>query len=166
MTGMYGPEHRALQDRFDTRRLADNVERRVVEADISDFHRDFIEACDMFWLASIDHQGRPTVSYKGGDPGFVRVLDDRTVAFPSFDGNGMFYSMGNIAGNDQVGMLFTNFEKPYRLRVQGTATIDGNDPRWAHGLNSPDLWERRQEAVHASGARLSGCGQGYVRCAM
>lgn len=128
MTTLYGPNHRDLQDRFDTRRLADNVERRVVEPAISDFHRGFIEARDMFWLATVDHRGRPTVSYKGGDPGFVRMLDDTTLAFPSFDGNGMFYSMGNIAGNDQVGLLFTDFETPYRLRIQGTATIDDNDP--------------------------------------
>lgn len=128
MPTLYGPNHRAYQDQFDTRRLADNVERRVVEPIINDFHRDFIEARDMFWLATVDHQGRPTVSYKGGDPGFVRVLDEVTLAFPSYDGNGMFYSMGNIAGNDQVGLLFTNFEKPYRLRIQGTATIDEHDP--------------------------------------
>jgi predicted pyridoxine 5'-phosphate oxidase superfamily flavin-nucleotide-binding protein len=128
MSTLYGPHHRAYQDQFDTRRLADNVERRVVEPVINDFHRDFIEARDMFWLATVDHQGRPTVSYKGGDTGFVCVLDEVTLAFPSFDGNGMFYSMGNIAGNGQVGLLFTDFEKPYRLRIQGTATIDENDP--------------------------------------
>lgn len=128
MNEFYGPEHRSFQDRFDTRRLADNVERRVVEDFISDFHRDFIEARDMFWLASVDHRGRPTVSYKGGDPGFVRVLDEKTLAFPCYDGNGMFYSMGNIAGNAQVGLLFTDFERPYRLRIQGAARIDENDP--------------------------------------
>jgi len=55
---------------------------------------------------TIDHHGRPTVSYKGGDPGFVRVLDGKTVALPCYDGNGMFYSMGNLLGNPQVGMLF------------------------------------------------------------
>jgi len=82
----------------------------------------------MFFLSTIDHQGRPTVSYKGGDPGFVRVLDSKSVAFPCYDGNGMFYSMGNLLGNPQVGMLFVNFEKPHRLRLQGTASIDDNDP--------------------------------------
>ena len=96
MSSIYGPEHRILQDTFDSRRLADNVERRVVEKSINKFHRDFIEARDMFWLATVDHQGRPTVSYKGGAPGFVRVVDQTTIAFPSYDGNGMFYSMGNI----------------------------------------------------------------------
>src|SRR5262245_36935963 len=82
----------------------------------------------MFWLASIDHQGRPTVSYKGGDVGFVRVLDNRTIAFPCYDGNGMFYSMGNVAGNDKVGLLFVDFEHPHRLRVQGIARIADDDP--------------------------------------
>src|SRR5262245_27081748 len=128
MSRLYGPVHRSLQDRFDTRRLADNVERRVVLTKIPPEHKTFIESRDMFWLATIDHQGRPTVSYKGGDPGFVRVLDETTLAFPCYDGNGMFYSMGNLLGNAQVGMLFVNFEKPHRLRVQGTASVDNNDP--------------------------------------
>ncbi len=127
MSRIHGPEHRTLQDRFDTRRLADNVERRVVQSEIGERAKAFIEASDMFWLASIDHQGRPTVSYKGGDPGFVRVLDRTTLAFPSYDGNGMYYSMGNIAGNANVGLLFVDFERPYRLRVQGVASIDDGD---------------------------------------
>jgi predicted pyridoxine 5'-phosphate oxidase superfamily flavin-nucleotide-binding protein len=127
MSRIYGPVHRLLQDRFDTRRLADSVEKRVVLTEIPLEHKAFIESRDMFFLSTIDHQGRPTVSYKGGDPGFVRVLDDKTVAFPCYDGNGMFYSMGNLLGNGQVGMLFVNFEKPHRLRLQGTASVDDND---------------------------------------
>ena len=123
MSRLYGPIHRSLQDRFDTRRLADNVETRVVLTEIPSEHKQFIESRDMFFLSTIDHQGRPTVSYKGGDPGFVRVLDSKTVAFPCYDGNGMFYSMGNL-----LGMLFVNFEKPHRLRLQGNASVDDNDP--------------------------------------
>jgi predicted pyridoxine 5'-phosphate oxidase superfamily flavin-nucleotide-binding protein len=91
-------------------------------------HKAFIESRDMFFLSTIDHQGRPTVSYKGGDAGFVRVLDSKTVAFPCYDGNGMFYSMGNLLGSQHVGMLFINFEKPHRLRLQGVASVDDNDP--------------------------------------
>src|SRR5262245_56561137 len=83
-----------LAGRFDTRRLADNVEKRVVLPNIPPEHKSFIESRDMFFLSTVDHQGRPTVSYKGGDPGFVRVLNDNTVAFPCYDGNGMLYSMG------------------------------------------------------------------------
>src|SRR5690242_3439301 len=128
MSRLYGPVHRFLQDRFDTRRLADGVEKRVVLPEIPPEHKAFIESRDMFFLSTIDHQGRPTVSYKGGDPGFVRVLGNKTVAFPCYDGNGMFYSMGNLLGNGQVGMLFVSFEKPHRLRLQGTASVDDNDP--------------------------------------
>jgi uncharacterized protein len=109
------------------RRLADGVEQRIVRTEISAEHRKFIETRDMFWLATIDHQGRPTVSYKGGDPGFVRVLDQTTIAFPCYDGNGMFYSMGNLIGNNKIGMLFVSFERPHRLRVQGIATVRDDD---------------------------------------
>ena len=91
-------------------------------------HKAFIDSRDMFWLATIDHEGRPTVSYKGGEPGFARVLDGTTLAFPCYDGNGMFYSMGNLVGNDKVGLLFLNFERPHRIRVQGIASVDDNDP--------------------------------------
>jgi len=128
MSRLYGARHRELQDRFDTRRLADGVEQRIVKTEIAPEHRAFIESRDMFWLASIDHEGRPTVSYKGGDPGFVRVLDAKTIAFPCYDGNGMFYSMGNLIGNDQVGLLFVSFEQPHRLRVQGVASVRDDDP--------------------------------------
>jgi uncharacterized protein len=128
MSRLYGPMNRSLQDRFDTRRLADNTETRLVRTEIPPEHKAFIESRDMFFLSTIDHQGRPTVSYKGGDPGFVRVVDRKTVAFPCYDGNGMFYSMGNLLGNRNVGMLFISFEKPHRLRLQGIAGVDDNDP--------------------------------------
>ena len=73
-------------------------------------------------------QGRPTVSYKGGDPGFVKVVDPTTLVFPSYDGNGMFFSMGNIQTQSAIGMLFIDFETPHRVRLQGEATVSANDP--------------------------------------
>lgn len=88
----------------------------------------FIESRDCFWLATSDAQGRPNCSYKGGDPGFVRVIDERTVAFPCYNGNGMFLSMGNLRENPHVGMLFMDLEEPDRMRVNGDATILDDDP--------------------------------------
>jgi uncharacterized protein len=128
MSRLYGPTHRALQDRFETRGLADNVEKRLVLTEIPPEHKTFIETRDMFFLSTVDDRGRPTVSFKGGEPGFVRVLDPTTVVFPCYDGNGMFYSMGNLIGNAQIGMLFVNFETPHRLRLQGIASVDDEDP--------------------------------------
>lgn len=128
MSRLYSEPHRTLQDRFDTRRLADRLETFTVQTQIDATARAFIESRDMFFLSTVDSDGRPTVSYKGGDPGFVRVIDDRTIAFPSYDGNGMFLSMGNISGNEQVGLLFIDLEHPHRLRLQGAASIRAEDP--------------------------------------
>ena len=128
MSNFYGAEHRALQDKFDTRRMADLLEGGFVAKEVDDNNKAFIESRDMFFLSTIDPYGNPTVSYKGGDPGFVKVVDSTTIAFPFYDGNGMFYSWGNIATTSKVGMLFIDFKTPNRLRVQGTASVDGNDP--------------------------------------
>ena len=124
---------RSLQDRFDTRALADRIDGLLVADSISEGDRAFIEARDMFFLATADAEGRPTCSYKGGEPGFVRVLDQRTLAFPNYDGNGMYFSTGNMLVNAEVGMLFIDFERGHRTRVEGTASIDPDDallPEW------------------------------------
>ncbi len=124
---IYHEASRDLQDRFDTRRLADRIEERLVRDTIDDDDRAFIEARDMFFLATADEHGAPQCSYKGGDPGFVRVLDERTIAFPCYDGNGMFLSIGNLVANPQVGLLFIDFEGQKRLRLNGIASIDADD---------------------------------------
>jgi uncharacterized protein len=124
---LYHSESRALQDRFDTRRLADRIEERLVHDALDEDDRAFVEARDMFFLATVDSDGRPQCSYKGGDPGFVRVVDERTLAFPSFDGNGMYLSLGNVAETAQVGMLFVDFERARRLRINGLARIALDD---------------------------------------
>ena len=124
----YGDGQRALQQRFQTGRMADLLEQVIVHPEIQEAERAFIEARDMFFLATVDGSGQPTCSYKGGDPGFVRVVDPATLAFPSYDGNGMFLSMGNIRATARVGLLFIDFETPHRLRVQGTAAVREADP--------------------------------------
>jgi predicted pyridoxine 5'-phosphate oxidase superfamily flavin-nucleotide-binding protein len=131
MAFAYHAGSRRLQDKFDTRRLADRLHERFVQRAVIDAgDRAFIERMDMFFLATADAEGRPQCSYKGGDPGFVRVLDERTLAFPNYDGNGMYLSMGNLLVTPHVGMLFIDFtaKAPSRLRVNGVASIDPDDP--------------------------------------
>lgn len=123
MTRLFGDIHRTLQMAFDTRALADRIEAVAVKPEIDESAKAFIESRDMFFLSTIDHMGRPTVSYKGGTQGFVRVIDENALMFPSYDGNGMYLSMGNISGNAEIGMLFIDFEKPFRLRAQGRAEL-------------------------------------------
>jgi len=123
--------NRTLQERFDTRRLADRLEETIVKDHFDPHDKAFIEVLDMFFLATVDQDGHANCSYKGGEPGFVRVLDAHTLAFPNYDGNGMYLSMGNLAQTRQVGMLFINFEQQHRMRVNGEASIDPNDPLMA-----------------------------------
>ncbi len=128
MSSMYHRGQRALQERFDTVPLADRLEAVKVRPALSPQDQAFIAARDMFFLATADAEGRPTCSYKGGDPGFVRVLDAETLAFPCYDGNGMFLSFGNTLVNPNVGLLFVDFEGQRRLRVNGVASIAPADP--------------------------------------
>ena len=131
MSSLYSQEHRDLQTRFGTTKLADFLDTAWVHDTINEDERAFVESRDMFFLSTVDPDGNPTVSYKGGPTGFVRVIDEHTLVFPGFDGNGMFLSMGNIEGQGKVGLLFVDFEKPNRLRVQGTATLSTDDPLMA-----------------------------------
>lgn len=128
MDTLYSCEHRAWQRTFGTEKLADFLDEHHVHEALSEDEQAFVAARDMFFLSTVNPQGEPTVSYKGGAPGFVRVLDDRTLAFPGYDGNGMFLSVGNMSGQGKVGLLFIDFETPNRLRVQGTASVSREDP--------------------------------------
>ena len=127
MSKLFRASHRALQRQFDSERLANRIEERLFREHIDADNKAFIERMDMFFLATADTSGRPNCSYKGGDPGFVRVLDAQTLAFPCYDGNGMFLSMGNLSENPAVGMLFIDFESPKRVRVNGDARIEPAD---------------------------------------
>jgi len=120
---LYTEAHRALQDKFDSIRMADLMENGLVHSEFAPEETAFLESRDMFFLSTVDPHGHPTVSYKGGPVGFVKVKGPSTFVFPSYDGNGMYYSMGNIMAAPHVGLLFIDFETPHRLRVHGEAEI-------------------------------------------
>jgi predicted pyridoxine 5'-phosphate oxidase superfamily flavin-nucleotide-binding protein len=119
---------RQLQDRFDSRRLADRLDEKLGRTAFTGEDREFIESRRLFFLATADADGQPDCSYKGGAPGFVRVTGADELAFPSYDGNGMFRSLGNVLVNPAVALLFIDFERPNRLRVNGRASIADDDP--------------------------------------
>jgi len=144
---MYHAGSRRLQDRFHARQLADRMVERIVHDAFSDDERAFIESRPLFFLATADAEGRPDCSYKGGVPGFVRVVDAHTLAFPSYDGNGMFKSLGNVLTNPQVGLLFIDFESPKRLRVNGRASVELDDPLLAQCEGAQLIVRVRAEAI-------------------
>jgi predicted pyridoxine 5'-phosphate oxidase superfamily flavin-nucleotide-binding protein len=148
MSEIYHPGQRALQERFDSVRLADRLAEVKVRGELGEADIAFILARDMLFLATCDADGQPTCSYKGGDPGFVRALDPRTLAFPCYDGNGMFLSMGNALVNPHVGLLFIDFERGRRLRAEGKARLCFEHPLLAEFPEAQFLLEVRLERVY------------------
>jgi predicted pyridoxine 5'-phosphate oxidase superfamily flavin-nucleotide-binding protein len=136
MDMMYHDGNRLLQDQFDSRRIADRLEI-LAHAEFTAGDTAFIESLPFFFLATADAEGRPDCSFKGGLPGFVRVTGPSELAFPDYDGNGMFKSLGNVVVNANVGLLFIAMgERPQRLRVNGTASLSREDPLLAETVGA------------------------------
>jgi predicted pyridoxine 5'-phosphate oxidase superfamily flavin-nucleotide-binding protein len=134
---MFHDGNRRLQDRFDSRRISDRLEEKLTRTQFTASDKAFIESLPYFFLATADAEGRPDCSYKGGMPGFVRVIGPSELAFPDYDGNGMFKSLGNVLVNRSVGILFIAMHgKPQRLRVNGEATVRDNDPLLAETVGA------------------------------
>src|SRR5262245_45189035 len=126
---MFHDGNRALQDKFGSRPLADRLDEKLGRNRFTDSDKAFIESCAFFFLATATPDGHPDCSFKGGAPGFARIVAPDLLVFPDYDGNGMFKSLGNIRTNPHVGLLFIAMdEKPKRLRVNGRAELSFDDP--------------------------------------
>ena len=154
MSDIYHDGSRQLQDEFDTRRLADRLDEAIVQDSILPSDRQFIERLDMFFIATVDERGHVNCSYKAGEPGFVRVLDERTLAFPNYDGNGMYLTMGNILRTRQVGMLFIDFESRRRVRINGRAHVVEADVEGEYAPESP--WPLAERCVQVTVEQVYG----------
>jgi uncharacterized protein len=129
MSIMYHDGNRDLQHRFDSRRIADRLEEKLTRGAFTDDDKAFIESAAFFFIATADARGWPDCSFKGGPSGFVRVTGPSELAFPDYDGNGMFKSLGNLLVNPNIGLLFIAMnDKPKRLRVNGVARVNDADP--------------------------------------
>jgi predicted pyridoxine 5'-phosphate oxidase superfamily flavin-nucleotide-binding protein len=119
----YRPGSRRLQEAFGTGALAAHLARRYVLDALEDEHVDWIRGADAVWVATVSEDGQPECSYKGGLPGFVRVPGRRSLEIPSYDGNGMYRTLGNAAGGARIGLLFLFPETPAKLRVNGACEV-------------------------------------------
>ena len=123
LSAMYGPGARDLQDAFDSRRLADRLIDLTLHSELNDDDIALVGDQSSLLLATVDAEGWPDVSYKGGVPGFIKVIGRNELQFASFDGNGMFRSLGNIVDTAKVAILFVDTVRPWRMRVHGTAVV-------------------------------------------
>ncbi|GAB5467745.1 MAG: hypothetical protein Kilf2KO_07750 [Rhodospirillales bacterium] len=113
----------ALQDRFDGRRVAEAIARNRRHYDFWDDERAWIEAAQFFFIASTwgDYVD---CNIKSGDPGFVKIVGPGLLEYPEYDGNSMYRTLGNIAKNPNVALLFVRFDgKSRRIRINGKASL-------------------------------------------
>lgn len=146
--GLYHAGNRELQDHFGSRALADRLEEKLKRTAFTDDDRAFIESLPYFFLATADAEGRPDCSFKGGMPGFVRITGPSELAFPDYDGNGMFKSLGNVVANANVGLLFIAMHgQPKRLRVNGAAAVSYDDPLLDQAVGAQMIVRVRVRAI-------------------
>ncbi|MDX2055467.1 MAG: pyridoxamine 5'-phosphate oxidase family protein [Polyangiaceae bacterium] len=145
---LYRPGHRQLQAEFQSERIADRLEEVNLRTEFSEKDQAFVERAPFFFLATVDGEGQPSVSYKGGLPGFVRVVGKAELAYPDYDGNGMFMSLGNVLENPKICMLFIDFETPARLVVRGRASIHRDDPLLAHTVGAQLIVRVAAESIY------------------
>jgi predicted pyridoxine 5'-phosphate oxidase superfamily flavin-nucleotide-binding protein len=120
---LYGPGARAFQDELDTRRLADRLAEWTVHTELDEGDITLIRAQSTVWISTVDADGWPDLSYKGGSVGFVEVVSPTELRLPFYDGNGMMRTLGNIADTGKVALLFLDTERPWRMRIHGTAVV-------------------------------------------
>jgi predicted pyridoxine 5'-phosphate oxidase superfamily flavin-nucleotide-binding protein len=145
---MYHDGNRQLQDQFDSRRISDRLEEKLTRTAFTADDKAFVESALYFFMSTADAEGRPDCSFKGGAPGFVRVTADNELAFPDYDGNGMFKSLGNVLVNPNVGLLFIDLhERPRRLRVNGSATVSREDPLLAETVGAQIIVRVKARAI-------------------
>ena len=145
---MYHDGNRRLQDQFDSRRISDRLEEKLTRTAFTADDKAFIESAIYFFMSTADAEGRPDCSFKGGPPGFVRVTAGWELAFPDYDGNGMFKSLGNVLVNPNVGLLFIDLhERPRRLRVNGSATVSREDPLLAETAGAQMIVRVKARAI-------------------
>ena len=123
LSAMYGEGARELQDQFDSRRLADRLMEVTVHTELDEGDIELVRDQAAVWVATVDADGWPDVSYKGGNRGFVQVSSPTELRLPIYNGNGMWRTLGNILDNGRAALLFVDQQRPWRMRVHGTGSV-------------------------------------------
>ena len=141
---------RAAQERFGSRAQGERLRAHGPANDtLTGAERTFIQASDGFFLASVSESGWPYVQFRGGPAGFVRVIDDRTLAYPDFRGNRQYISTGNLEKDDRVALIFMDYADPARLKLLGRARIidAAQAPQLASRLELPGYRAKVERVV-------------------
>ena len=128
-----------VQSRLGSRNGYANMERgRGWVNTITDDLRDFIAPRDSFYLGTASADGQPYIQHRGGPPGFLKVIDEATLAFADFSGNRQYISVGNLSENNQAFIFLMDYANQRRVKIWGTAEVVEDDPALLERLTDPE----------------------------
>lgn len=134
----FSPAVKAAQTRYGSRELGERTENREPTRDrLNDGLVAYIAGADSFFIGTASSDGWPHMQHRGGLPGFLKVLDDRTLAFADFAGNKQYITVGNLTENDRVLLFIIDYERGRRLKIWGRARVVDNDPALFRQVSDP-----------------------------
>jgi uncharacterized protein len=147
MSIAFTPRVRQAQTHYGSRRANARWGTTDVPDVLTAAEKEFIASRDGFYLASVGETGWPYVQFRGGPPGFLRVIDDHTVGWADFRGNRQYISTGNITGDDRIALFLMDYAKQQRLKIFGYARIVDTDRELRAQLTMPDYRAVVERAV-------------------
>ncbi|ACK72320.1 pyridoxamine 5'-phosphate oxidase-related FMN-binding [Gloeothece citriformis PCC 7424] len=128
-----------IQERYGSREIYDNFAKRGVSEDVlNNKEIEFIAARDSFYMGTVGSNGWPYIQFRGGAKGFLKVLDQKTLAFVDFKGNQQYLSVGNLLDNDKVFLFLMDYAHRRRLKIWGHAQVIDNDSQLLQQLADPE----------------------------
>ena len=144
----FTPSVKAIQERKGSRAAYARLEERGgFEDRVTPELAAFVAERDSFYLATANAQGQPYVQHRGGPRGFLRVLDERTLAFADFRGNRQYISQGNLAENDRAFLFLMDYARRRRIKIWGRARVVEDDPALLERLADPAYEGRPEQAI-------------------
>jgi predicted pyridoxine 5'-phosphate oxidase superfamily flavin-nucleotide-binding protein len=134
----FTPAVKAAQTAKGSRAGHARAERRGWRTRVTPDLAEFLAGLDMFYLGTASAEGQPYVQYRGGSPGFLKVLDEKTLAFADFGGNRQYITVGNLSENPRAFLFLMDYANRQRVKLWGTARVVEDDPGLLDQLRDPD----------------------------
>jgi predicted pyridoxine 5'-phosphate oxidase superfamily flavin-nucleotide-binding protein len=143
----FTPAVKAVQARKGSRTRYERVERGGWQTRVTPDLEEFLAGLDMFYLGTATADGQPYIQYRGGAPGFLKVLDDRTLGFADFGGNRQYLTVGNLSENPKAFIFLMDYANSQRVKMWGTAQVVEDDPALLEKLSDTAYPGKVERAV-------------------
>lgn len=144
----FTPTVKAIQNEKGSRRVYARMEQSqgwqtTVNPDLAEF----LATLDMLYLGTTNAEGQPYIQYRGGPPGFLKVIDEQTLGFADFGGNRQYITLGNLAENPKAFIFLMDYANSQRVKLWGTAKVIENDSGLLQRLRDPDYPGKVERAI-------------------